>query len=62
MYKLAQAQADPREWKGKVVEDVTAARRQVLKIEELPERSKWRDSRLAALMQHKKKMEQKEKK
>jgi len=57
MYALAQQQATARKWEGQVVDTVVAARRAVIPVESLPERAKWRDSRLMGLMAHKAQME-----
>jgi len=61
MHHLAKQQSHPRKWEGEVVEQVTKERREILKVEELPERIKWRDTRLMALMAHKLQMDNAEK-
>jgi L-gulonate 3-dehydrogenase len=53
MYALSKQQADPRKWEGKVVEEVVKDRRALLPLEELPDRCKWRNTRLMALVSHK---------
>jgi len=55
MYRLAKQQADPRPWKGHVVDEVVAARRDIFPdVSKLGSvRSKWRDARLMALMSQK---------
>jgi len=60
MYALAQQQT-ARKWEGEVVGTVVDARRELLPIERLPERGKWRDQKLMALMAHKSQLENFEK-
>jgi len=60
MHRLAKQQAHPRKWEGEVVDQVTKERREILKVEDLPDRIKWRDTRLMALMTHKLHMEKAE--
>lgn len=60
MYELAKQQSEPRRWQGEVVDQVTRSRRELLPIEKLPERVKWRDTRLMALVAHKNQMAKKE--
>lgn len=60
MYNLAKQQADPRKWEGKVAETVVEARRNHMPVEQLPERTKWRDQRLMALAAHKAEQNQKD--
>eukprot|EP01114_Cavostelium_apophysatum_P019914 TRINITY_DN6544_c0_g1_i1.p1 TRINITY_DN6544_c0_g1~~TRINITY_DN6544_c0_g1_i1.p1 ORF type:complete len:327 (-),score=53.79 TRINITY_DN6544_c0_g1_i1:14-994(-) len=57
---LAQQQSEVRKWEGPVVETITEARRSVIPVDQLPERSKWRDWRLMGLMAHKAQMERTE--
>ena len=53
IHRLAEQQADPREWNGALVDRIEAERRLVLPAAELAERAEWRDRRLAALLAHK---------
>lgn len=53
MYSLAKQQADPRKWEGNVVDQITKERRDLLPLESLQDRIKWRNNRLMALMSHK---------
>ena len=62
MYSLAQQQSDARRWQGKVAEQVTKERRELLEVDQLGERIKWRNTRLMALMSHKLQQEQNDKK
>lgn len=61
MYELAKQQADPRRWQGSVVDKVVEERRSLLPLQNLPDRGKWRDARLMALVAHKKQTEVAEK-
>jgi len=60
MLLLAKQQADPRPWQGKVVDDVVEARRSLLPLDQLQQRSKWRDNRLMHLSAHKQQMKRAE--
>ena len=53
MFTLANQQADPRKWEGHVVDEITQDRRTLLPLESLPDRTKWRNTRLMALVSHK---------
>eukprot|EP01117_Protostelium_nocturnum_P007327 TRINITY_DN2620_c0_g1_i1.p1 TRINITY_DN2620_c0_g1~~TRINITY_DN2620_c0_g1_i1.p1 ORF type:complete len:347 (-),score=135.36 TRINITY_DN2620_c0_g1_i1:32-1072(-) len=53
MFKLAQQQSEPRQWSDKVVSTVDSARRELLSVDQLQQRAKWRDSRLMGLLNHK---------
>lgn len=61
MYEIAKQQADPRRWEGSVVDKVVEERRALLPVQNLPDRGKWRDARLMALVAHKKQIERAEK-
>jgi len=58
MYLLAQQQTEARKWQGAVVDEVVTARREMIPVDKLGERAKWRDARLQALIVHKMQQEQ----
>jgi len=60
MHHLAKQQADPRPWQGNVVDQVVAARREILPVQNLTDRAKWRDNRLMHLIAHKQELQQAE--
>lgn len=49
---IAQSRSTPRGWSKELIERVTEERRQALPLDELPERSQWRDRRLMQLVAH----------
>lgn len=56
MYRhITENTAPAPDWTGPVLDEVDADRRTQLKIEDLPKRQSWRDRRLMALVEHKKK-------
>lgn len=60
MFKLAQQQSEPRKWTDEVVKTVNDARRGLLDVEKLGERSKWRDARLMQLVKQKEELDKKD--
>lgn len=50
---IAKARSNPRPWNEDLVARVEGERRAKLALEQLPERSAWRDRRLMALLRHK---------
>jgi len=51
-HNIALSRTEPRGWSADLIRRVTEERRQVLPQEKIPERSVWRDRRLAALVAH----------
>jgi len=49
---MAESQTDPVRWKGAAGEAVEANRRQLLGLEQLEQRTRWRDRRLMSLSAH----------
>lgn len=49
---IALSRAKPRGWSPELIARVTEERRQALPLDDLPERSAWRDRRLMALVAH----------
>jgi 3-hydroxyacyl-CoA dehydrogenase len=58
--RLAEQQADPREWSAALIARIDAERRRLLPANRLAARSEWRDRRLAALAAHKRAQERKD--
>eukprot|EP01118_Nematostelium_gracile_P007916 TRINITY_DN259_c0_g1_i1.p1 TRINITY_DN259_c0_g1~~TRINITY_DN259_c0_g1_i1.p1 ORF type:complete len:320 (-),score=71.05 TRINITY_DN259_c0_g1_i1:104-1063(-) len=61
-FRLAQQQPEPERWSPSLIEDITKQRRELLSLDQLTERSQWRDRRLMHLVAHKKELDKKEKK
>jgi len=51
-HSIALSRTEPRGWSADLIRRVTEERRQSLPLEKIPERSAWRDRRLAALVAH----------
>ena len=52
-FELAKEQASPRRWGPDLVSRIAAERREALALGRIPERQRWRDRRLAELVNHK---------